>query len=142
MKVKVVEVTGHQFNYDDDYSSMYVKDSETEWVEVAQEEYEALKQWATDNNKNKDYTYEAILIIVVQEKPKEEIKAKVEEYIEKAKVYLKQKAEQEKKRIEQDKKMLERNKKKVEEREKKAFAKLQKKYEIMRKKYGDDWSKK
>lgn len=50
MKIKVIEVVGHEY-YDDNYSFFYDKQYISDWEDVSEEELNALNIWAADYNK-------------------------------------------------------------------------------------------
>jgi hypothetical protein len=134
-KIKIVELTGHEY-YNEEYGgTINTICGFTDWDEVTDEEYLALQEWITENNKSyNNYTGSNNKIMMIEDKPVDMPKI-VRDYTEKAVQQFAKKKEARKKQEQKDQKKQAAAQKKKEKLEKQKeleeralFEKLKTKY--------------
>ncbi len=133
-KIKIIELTGYE-EYDEDYChgpTIYSLAAITDWDEVSDEDFEAIRFWANAQNRNK---YGGGKVVLLEEKKPNYPKI-VSEYIEKARDEKKKQAELELRQAEKTRKRelaaearQRKLKAKKEAEEKAVFEKLKQKFE-------------
>jgi hypothetical protein len=102
VRVRVIEMVGSEY-CGDDYRTFYHRDDITDWEEVTEEELDALKIWATEEN----YYSRSSKIIIVSEK-QIDYKKTIATYIEKAKKIKAEMLEREKKKKDKEERVKQR----------------------------------
>lgn len=124
MKIKILELSGYEYGYDDYSQTGYIAKNITEWDEVSKEDYDVLREWVQDKNRT---AYQTKTLIISEADI--DIPATVAMYKEKAKAVIQKKKEAEQKQKEREKKRQATTEKKKAEREKKILERLKSKYE-------------
>ena len=125
-KVKVIELTGDYYDGYEAGPSIYDLAGITDWVEVNDDEYDALKQYVAlypYDHKNRTR------VLLMEEQEPRQIKENIQKYLDKAKKLKQEKEEKDRKRIAAEKKRLDKLRQKKEEKEKKLLESLKSKYE-------------
>lgn len=125
MKVKILEVTGHEFKSNDFYQTLYTNTNSLDWEEVSEEEYGLLKKWAEGKN---NICRDGTKYVIVAEK-EINIPKTIKEIIKKIQQEEEEKKEQQKEIEEKNKKRQMTIEKQKEKKEKKKFEELKKKFE-------------